>query len=306
MSEVIAELLPVFILIMIGYGVRASGIVTAEAFGQVNRFGYFVLYPAFLFTLSSTADLSGGEAGPFVLGLILGFAVLFAMVLVLKPFFFRDEGPAFTSVLQGSVRWNGFVLLAAAPALYGASGPHLIGVAFGPLVLVVNLACVIALARWGTNGANSPRAIFDQIIANPLILGCAAGLIAQLFHVRDFGPISSVLNLLGAAAMPIAIVCVGAGLDFKAVRAARVKVGVASLFKLIIAPIVMWSAATLVGASPLAAAVAAGVGSTPTAAAGYTLAREMGGDPQLMAAIITATTILSFITMPIAIGLALH
>ena len=141
-----------------------------------------------------------------------------------------------------------------------------------------------------------------SIVANPLILGCAAGLIAQAFHVRDLGPLSDVLNLLGQAAMPIAIICVGAGLDFKAVRAARVKVATASLFKLIIAPAVMWGAATLVGASPLAAAVAAGVGSTPTAAAGYTLAREMGGDPQLMAAIITATTLLSFFTMPIAIA----
>lgn len=305
MNDVTAELLPIFVLIVIGYGVRAAGIVTAEGFGQVNRFGYFVLYPAFLFTLSSTADLSGGDAGRFVLGVLLGFVTLFTLVISLKPFFFRDDGPAFTSVLQGAVRWNGFLLLAAAAPLYGPSGPELIAVAFGPLVLVVNLACVVALARWGANGANSPRAIFDQIIANPLILGCAAGLLAQLFHIRDFGPVSPVLDLLGAAAMPIALVCVGAGLDFKAVRAARVKVGVATAIKLTIAPAIMWGAATLVGASPLTAAIAAGVGSTPTAAAGYTLAREMGGDPQLIAAIITATTTVSFITMPIVIGLAL-
>lgn len=306
MSSVVGELLPVFILIVIGWVVRTRNIVTAEAFGQVNRFGYFVLYPAFLFTLSSNADLSGGEAGPFILGILLGFAVMIVIALAMRPLFSAHEGPAFTSVFQGSVRWNGFVLLAAAPALYGASGPHLIGVAFGPLVLVVNLVCVIVLARWGQNGTNSARAIIDQIIANPLILGCAAGLAAQAFHVRDLGPVSDVLNLLGQAAMPIAIVCVGAGLDFKALRAARVKVVGTSVLKLVVAPAVMWGAATLVGASPLAAAVAAGVGSTPTAAAGYTLAREMGGDPELMAAIITATTLISFITMPLAITLALH
>src|SRR6185503_5791821 len=299
------ELLPVFILILIGWGVRAAGIVTAEAFGQVNRFGYFVLYPAFLFTLSSNADLSGGDAGPFIMGVVAGFLVMMALMLMTRPLFGAD-GPAFTSVFQGSVRWNGFVLLAAAPALYGPQGPHLIGVAFGPLVLLVNLVCVIVLARWGNNGANGTRAIIDQIIANPLILGCAAGLTAQFFHVRDLGPVSDVLSLVGQAAMPIAIICVGAGLDFRAVRAARVKVAAASVMKLMVAPAVMWGAAMLCGASPLTAAVAAGVGSTPTAAAGYTLAREMGGDPQLMAAIITATTILSFLTMPIAIALALH
>lgn len=306
MNNVVAELLPVFILIMIGWGVRASGILTAEAFGQVNRFGYFVLYPAFLFQLSSNADLQGGEAGRFILALMLGFALMFALMLAMKPLFFRDEGPSFTSVLQGSVRWNGFVLLAAAPALYGPQGPHLIGIAFGPLVLFVNFVCVLVLARWGANGANSARAILDQIIANPLILGCAAGLLAQLFHVHATGPVATVVSLLGAAAMPIAIVCVGSSLDFRAVRAARTKVLAASTVKLIVAPAVMWGAAMLLGANPLTAAVAAGVGSTPTAAAGYTLSREMGGDSQLMAAIITATTLLSFLTMPIAIALTLH
>lgn len=304
MTDVVGELLPVFLLIAVGWGVRAGRVITAEAFGQVNRFGYFVLYPAFLFTLSSTADLRAGEAGPFVAGLILGFLVLLGLTLALLPFF-KTETPAFTSIVQGSVRWNGFVLLAAALSLYGPEGPHLIAIAFGPLVLVVNAACVIILARWGTARATSVRAILDQIIANPLILGCAAGLTAQAFGVSDFGFASDAISLLGQAAMPIALVCVGAGLDFKSLRAARVKVGIATVIKLIVAPVVMWSAATLCGAGPLAAAVAAGVGSTPTAAAGYTLAREMGGDPQLMAAIITATTIVSAITMPIAIAIAL-
>jgi len=305
-SNVVAELLPVFGLILIGWGVRASGIISSEGFGAVNRFGYFVLYPAFLFNLSSNADLGAGQAGRFILGLLLGFAVMFCIALALKPIFMRQDGPAFTSVLQGSVRWNGFVLLAAAPALYGAAGPHLIGIAFGPLVLVVNFLCVLVLARWGANGANSARAIIDQVLANPLILGCGAGLAAQLFHVHAAGAAATVINLLGAAAMPIAIVCVGSGLDFRAVRAARAKVAVASVCKLIIAPAVMYGAALLMGAPPQIAAVAAGVGSTPTAAAGYTLAREMGGDAELMAAIITATTLLSFITMPIAIALTLH
>ncbi|MGE0743022.1 MAG: AEC family transporter [Hyphomonadaceae bacterium] len=305
MSAVILELIPVFLLIVVGWGVRAANVVSAEAMGHVNRFGYFVLYPAFLFTLSSTADLSAGQAGPFIAGLLAGVAVLLTISLSTRPLFGAEGGPAFTSFVQGSVRWNGFMLLAAAATLYGPEGPHMIGIAFGPLVLVVNAVCVVVLARWGATRAASFRALLDQIIANPLILGCAAGLLAQLFRIRDLGPLSVGIDLLGQAAMPIALVCVGAGLDFRALRAARVKVLSASAVKLLIAPVVMWTTATLCGASPLTAAIAAGVGSTPTAAAGYTLAREMGGDAQLMAAIITASTLLSFITMPIAIGIAL-
>ena len=48
-----------------------------------------------------------------MIGVMAGFLAMMAMVLMLRPLFGAD-GPAFTSVFQGSVRWNGFVLLAAA------------------------------------------------------------------------------------------------------------------------------------------------------------------------------------------------
>jgi predicted permease len=303
-NDVIAGLAPVFILIALGWGARAGGLATPEAFGAVNRFGYFVLYPAFLFTLVSQANFAGQGAGPFLLGLLCGLLVAMALALSMR-FAFRADGPAFTSVFQGSIRWNGFVLLAAALPLYGQAGLDLIGLAFGPLVLSINIVCVMVLARWGAARATSWRAVVDQILANPLILSCAVGLAANAAGVRDLGSLSYALDLLGDAAMPIALICVGAGLDFRALRAAGPKVATAAGMKLVIMPAIMWAAANALGVGPLGAAVAAGLGATPTAAAGYTLAREMGGDAQLMAAIITATTLLSFITMPVVIGLTL-
>jgi malonate transporter and related proteins len=303
--DVFSALAPVFILIALGWLARNRRIAEPEAFGAVNRFGYFVLYPAFLFTIITGADFSGGEALPFVLGVLLGFAVMIALALALR-FVFSGDGPAFTSVFQGALRWNGFPLLAAAPALYGPQGTELIGLVFGPLVFMVNIVCVIVLARWGSAKAASWRALVDQIIANPLILGCAAGLLAQALGLTDLGPLSEALRLLGQAAMPVALITVGAGLDFKALRADGAKVAASSALKLLVAPAVLWATATACGVSPLAAAVAAGIGATPAAAAGYTLAREMGGDIRLIAAIITATTVVSFVTMPIAISLALR
>lgn len=305
MNDVIAGLAPVFILITLGWAARSAKIASPDAFAQVNRFGYFVLYPAFLFTLISRANFSEQGAGPFVLSVIAG--VLIAMVLSFATrLIFRKDGAAFTSVFQGSIRWNGFVLLAAAAPLYGQAGLDLIGLAFGPLVLMINIASVIVLARWGHARAPSWRAVLERIVVNPLILACAAGLAANAAGVHDLGPVSRALDLLGGAAMPIALVCVGAGLDFSALRAAGVHVAAASVFKLTIMPAILYITALALGAGPLGAAVAAGLGATPTAAAGYTLAKEMGGDARLMAAIITATTLFSFVTMPIVIGLTLH
>ncbi len=305
MGDVYAALAPVFILIALGWLARNRRIATPEAFGVVNRFGYFILYPAFLFTIVTGADFSNRDAGPFVIGVLSGFAVMMFLALAMR-LVFRTDGPAFTSVFQGALRWNGFPLLAAAAALYGEVGVELIGIVFGPLVFMTNIVCVLVLTNWGATRAANWRAVLDQILANPLILSCGAGLIAQAIGVREFGPVSEALRLLGQAAMPVALVTVGAGLDFGALRADSAKVAASTALKLLVAPAVLWFATISLGVSPLAAAVAAGIGATPTAAAGYTLAREMGGDARLMAAIITATTIVSFVTMPIAISLALR
>ena len=71
MAEVFGALVPTFILIALGYLVRAARIATAEQFGMVNRFGYFVLYPAFLFTLVSGANFAGADALPFLGGVTI-------------------------------------------------------------------------------------------------------------------------------------------------------------------------------------------------------------------------------------------
>lgn len=304
MANVYGALAPVFILIALGWIARNRRIATPEAFSAVNRFGYFFLLPAFLFTTITAADFSNRDAGPFILAVLGGTAAMALLALALR-LVFRADGPAFTSVFQGAVRWNAFPLLAAAPALFGAAGPDLIGIVYGPLVLLVNFFSVAVLARWGKTGARSWRAIIDQIVANPLIIACAVALTLKAFGLTNFGPAGEALRLLGQAAMPIALITVGAGLDFAALRADGTKIAAATIIKLACAPLVIWACATLLGVSPAAAAVAAGIGATPTAAAGYTLAREMGGDARLMAAIITATTLVSFVTMPLAIALAI-
>ncbi len=303
MGDVLSALAPVFLLIVIGWGARRARFLPEEAWAGVNRFGYLVLYPAFLFTTIAGADLGAADAFSFVGATLSGFAAV-GLLALLTRFVFRADGPAFTSVFQGALRWNGFALLAAADSLYGPGGAARIALAFGPLVLLINLASVAVLARWGAGGGSDARAILGQVIANPIILACAAGLAFNIAGFGDLGVVTGTLELIGQAAMPIALICVGAGLDFEPLRRAGPEVAVASALKLIAAPALLTLSALVWRLDPLNAAISIAIGSTSTAAASYTLAREMGGDARLMAAIVTATTLLSFVTMPIVIALS--
>lgn len=304
MSNVLAALAPVFLLILLGWAVRAGRLMPAEMLAAVNRFGYFVLYPAFLFTTVASASFGSGEALIFLAAVLLGFLALVVLTLLVRPLF-RSDGPAYTSVFQGATRWNGFAILAAANEIFGPLGRPYIALAFGPAVVLLNIISVAVLARWGENRQTSWRFLGAQIASNPLVLSCLAGMVALVVGLPDLGPISDALRLLGQAAMPVALVCVGAGIDLGAARAAGARVAVSTAMKLGVSPVLFWLAAKALGIGPTGVAIAVAIGATPTAAATYTLAREMGGDARLMAAIVSVTTLLSFVTMPIAITLAL-
>jgi malonate transporter and related proteins len=300
MNNALTAILPVFGVIAIGFVAKRIKVVPDSAWAAVNSFGYWMLYPAFLFSTVASADFSGPETLKFLGCLILGFALAAVWGLSLR-FVVKTDGPAFTSVFQGSVRWNGFVILAAAPALYGPEGTALVALGFGPVVAFVNVISVSVLSRWGDNEVKPTLAgALSEVGRNPLVLASIAGVIANLTGlVALLGPASEALALLGRAAMPIALVSVGAALSFAQLTKAplHLVLGVAS--KLLIAPVLMLGAGTLLGLPPLLLAVAVGVSSMPSAPASYVLAREMGGDAPLMAGIVTATTLLALITIPL-------
>jgi malonate transporter and related proteins len=300
MTSALAAILPVFGVIGIGFVAKHLKVVPDSAWPSVNSFGYWMLYPAFLFSTVASADFSGPETLSFLGCLILGFALAAVWGLSLR-LVFKQNGPAFTSLFQGSVRWNGFVILAAAPALYGPQGTALVALGFGPVVAFVNIISVWVLARWGDNDVK-PTLIgaLGEVGRNPLVLASLAGVIANLSGlVALIGPFGEAFALLGRAAMPIALVSVGAALSFGELTKAPFHLGVGIASKLLVAPVLMLLVGTLIGLPPLLLAVAVGVASMPSAPASYVLAREMGGDATLMAGIVTATTLLALLTIPL-------
>jgi malonate transporter and related proteins len=299
MTNALAAILPVFGVIAFGFVAKRLKVVPDTAWAAVNSFGYWMLYPAFLFSTVASADFSGPETILFLGCLILGFALAAIWGLSLR-LAFKSNGPAFTSVFQGSVRWNGFVILAAAPALYGPEGTALVALGFGPVVAFVNLISVSVLARWGDNEVKSTfMGALAEVFRNPLVIASLVGIVANLTGlVALLGPASEALALLGRAAMPIALVSVGAALSFTELTKSPVHLSLGVVSKLLIAPVLMLVVGHFMGLPPLMLSVAVGVASMPSAPASYVLAREMGGDAPLMAGIVTATTLLALITIP--------
>lgn len=303
MSTVADALLPIFGVITLGWTLRRSGLVRVDFWPGINRLSYSALLPALLFSSISTAEVDLAGALPFLAAATLGFIAMGAIALALKPL--PVDGPAYTSLFQGAVRWNGFVLLALAGAVFGPDGAALAALVFAPTVPIINVMCVAALSVWGAAEEKPDvRRVVIRIAANPLILACLAGIAANALDIMQAGPIADTAALAGRAALPMILLAIGAGLDFTALSARPALLVLSTGLKLVVAPLVFLGLGLALGVTGMPLALLVAIGATPGAAAAYVLASEMGGDARLMAGHVTATTLLAFIALPFWIGLA--
>lgn len=299
MIGLIAGVVPVFLMIALGYGLKKSHFLPDETWRPIEKLSINLMYPGFLIPAVWSADLGGGSAGAAGGAAVVAVLIVAVLALVTKPLMTID-GPAFTSVFQGVIRWNSFVFLPVIQAAFGQEGLALAAVMIACIIPVTNILCVAVLARWGAGQKGvTPVALLKAMLANPILLACLIGLALNFAHVPRLPGISDTLELLGSAALPLGLIIAGAGLSFAEVARRKYTIAGVSFVKLIVMPPLMWGLCILFGGDHLAQGVAMLCGAAPGAAAAYLLARQMGGDAPLMAGVIALTTVGSALMIPL-------
>lgn len=304
MVDVLGALAPVFAVILLGWACKQRKLVADVFWPWAERLTFYVFFPALLVSNVATAELAGLDLAPMLAATVGGIAVVVALSFVLRRALALG-GPAFTSLLQSSVRPNVYVALAAAAALFGDAGLTLVSLCIAVAVPLVNVISVIVLVRYASPGGASLgwRRTAAPVVRNPLIIACVIGIVLNLAGIRLPPLIGPTLEILGRASLPLALLAVGAGIDFTALRGAGPAVAVASVLKLVVLPTLTWGLAILFGAAPPTAAIAVLYAAVPVSATAYVMARQMDGDAPIMAGAITATTLAAMLTLPLALVL---
>ncbi len=304
MIDIVSALVPVFLVIVVGYSLRLLEFATDEAWRLVERVVYFVLFPALILKTIAPAELGSLQIIPMATALLAAiFTVAFVLTVLRRtlPTKYGMSGASYSSVFQGSLRWNGFVALAAVAALYGDEGVTIAALAIATLVPTVNVLSVVILTKHAADEPSTLSRILYLLIRNPLILSCAAGLFLNFTNIGLPGVIYPAADLLGSAALALGLLSVGAGLNLRTASDSKFLVGLATGLKLAMVPVLVAVFCSLFGVQGLAREVAILCAAVPTASSSYVLARQLGGDFTLMAAIITATTLAGLLTMPLAL-----
>lgn len=301
MTTVFTAIFPVFALLVLGNIARRSGFLDEHFWRQAEQGTYYVLFPCLLLANLVRAELDWRAAA-----LLAVCAALMVVTGSLLAFLFNTRlklnGPDFTSFFQGSTRFNTFIGLALA-AVLPAPALTYAALIIAVMIPLVNVFCVLVFAVY-TPVRLSLRSVMMQLVKNPLVVISIAGIVLNLLGWIPPDLVMGVVDKLALMALPVGLLAVGAGLRLQALRGAGHTFGWSALVKLVLLPLIIWFLAAALGLGHDAQRVLTLFAALPTAASAYILARQLGGNAELMAAMITGQTLLAMLSLPVVMFLS--
>lgn len=303
MLHVFLSVLPIFCLVLTGFVIKRL-LPHTELWQGIEKLVYYLFFPVLLILEVSKANFSDGGLlqaliAPFIATLMI------AAIIFISKYIFNIENRLFTSIFQGGTRYNSYVFIALSQSLFGDAGIILAGVFMAYMIITVNILCITVMNVYGSN-QGTKKGIVTILVAlfkNPLIIGVLIGLVLNGLEIQITGAIKQYLSYLGNTATPLSLMSVGAGLIIMMDAKKMLGICYAIGLKLLVMPIITVTLLYFLGSSGLPANIALLFAAMPSAGNAYILSRQMGGDSEAMASIITWSTLLSIVTIPIVIGL---
>jgi predicted permease len=298
---IVFAIIPVFLIILTGYLCRHYKFPDPSFWNGAEKITYFILFPALLFSKMITADLSKIDFVNPAIVIVVLFASITLLLMLTKPLM-QIGNPQFTSVYQGSIRFNTYIGLAVVSALYGTEGLVAAVILASLMIPIINVLCVFILEFFGEKpDGDTNRRLVKSVFTNPLILACIFGIGLNILGVKLPGVVLQTLEIFARAALPLGLLTVGAALTLNTLKPATKPLLISCAFKFIALPAIAMFLCYLLGVEGMVRSALLVLTSLPTAAASYVLARQLHGDYKLMATIITGETILAVLFMPILI-----
>ena len=286
-----ALLLPDFALIVLGWLICRHTPLNRPLWDGVERLVYFVLFPALLFNSILRHPLALDSALP-----LAGSGLAVVMVGVVAAYALRAwpgvDARLHASGAQTAFRFNSYVALAMAERLAGTQGVAWIALIMSVCIPLCNVAAVWPLARHGGQGYGR------ELARNPLILSTVSGLLCNLLGLRLPALADVTLGRMGAAALPLGLMAVGAGLQIGALREGPKLAAALMTIRHLLMPA---AALGLVMATALPSgqqAIVMSFAAMPTASSAYVLAVRMGGHGAYTAGLVTLSTLIGMVALP--------
>jgi hypothetical protein len=296
--EVIITIIPIFVIIILGWGARKRGFITPEFLVPANRLVYYLSIPAMIFSAIVKSSFHEQFDGKLLLLTLLAatgiYTTAFAVTRIVKMVPAR-AGAFIQSSGHGNI---GYIGLPIAFYYLGDTALAKAGILAGFLMILQNLLSVVALQLHDTAGRHRPgfKSLAVKLLGNPVIIGAMTGIAVSALELPVPRVIGRSIDILGGLAPPMALLLIGASLSLNLMRKYLLPTLGAVALKLLLLPaggLLLFNLFHLETEAYLPALILL---CSPTATISYVMAREMHGDADFAVAAISASTLFSSLT----------
>lgn len=212
MNQTLNAVFPVFALIFLGFGVARMGVLGQHAIDSLNRFVVYLALPAVLFrSMASITPEQASQHGYF-LASMLGIAIIYGLAWLAAKRTHKNIGDIAVEALSASYANSGYMGLPLCLMLFGPESVPAVALAI-LMTACLLFACTLAIMEFSRSQQGSiwktAHTVGRSLFKNPLLI---APLLGGLFALSGMSLPSSVdrtAELLGMAASPCALVCIG-------------------------------------------------------------------------------------------------
>lgn len=309
----INAVLPIILMIMVGYILKKIGLLEEENAKKLNTLVFRIFLPVMLFLNVYKIEDFGAIDLTFVFYAVGITILLFLIGIPVMHVLFKDNRQR-SVMLQGIFRANyALVGIPLAESLFGSEGSIMASLLSAFIVPVFNILAVICLTVFSAGDKKpSLKGVLIGIAKNPLIQGIACGLLALViraafvqlgidFRLSQITPIYKTLQNLSSVATPLSLLVLGARFELSAIPTLKKHIIIGTINRTVIVPLIGISVAVLLNRfSGAQFATFVSCFCTPVAVSSVPMSQEMGADADLMGQLVVWTTVFSSLSIFIA------
>jgi hypothetical protein len=274
--------------------------------GELNKLAFWVALPSLIFRAAAHAGSPSMQSLVFV-GVITAATLLTVAVAWAVAAGIRipssSRGTFVASSFFGDLAYIGLPILAHSlgPVALGDS-PELLATALIAMtgMTVFNNALAASLFR---KERFEIRGLVRLIVTNPIVIAGCLGIGYGMTGLSVPYVFDDVLRTLGATAVPLALISIGGSLEMTPLRGRISWIACASALQVIVFPLIAWVICRTLNLDPADSRIVLIFCACPTAAVTYTMASQMGGDEALATGAIAMSTVASFVSLAVVLGI---
>jgi malate permease and related proteins len=294
-QQTISVTAPVFSMLFLGVALKRLGLIDAAFINTASALVFRGTLPTLLFLGIVKADLNTALQPAllvyFVLATLGCFLLAWGWAILRCPE--ADRGIYTQGAFRGN---NGIIGLALATSMYGDYGLSVGAVLGGVVILSYNTLSAIVLAIYSPEAKTDVWSLTKNILSNPLIIGVLAAIPFAAWQISLPDWLLTSGEYFAQMSLPLALICIGGTLTLESLRESSGMAISSSLMKVLWLPLVATLGAWLWGFRDADLAILFLYFASPTAAASFVMAKAVGGNHQLAAAIIVLTTLATVVT----------